>query len=359
MRSIPSALLTALQQRRLFRATLVQVNFVNTTKTGVDRLGFTNHDQPLTVNLSGGSITFSPKYIVEEASYNSKINTSIDDTTLVLKIDNDVVNWFDIRTRAWHNAEVLIGHCNWKNLSNGTYIKCAYLVSNVTAKAGRLELELRGKERLLELPVTPRLTATCQHTFGNQRCGYDLTPNPWVLSTAYATSVAKDWKNKVVVRPTVQNGFWYEATVGGTSGLTEPTWPTTIGGTVTDNGITWTAIYAGRLTGTVTGVTDRRTFVASGLSAVPSDWFAKGRIEWLTGNNKTLKQKVYSDDGAGALVLEEDCYSEILIGDTFIVDAGCRKRLSTDCSTKFDNTYNAWAFPHLVSENATAKAPKG
>ena len=38
-----------------------------------------------------------------------------------------------------------------------------------------------------------------------------------------------------------QNGLWFQGTAG-TTGLTEPAWPSTIGGTVSDNGITWTAI---------------------------------------------------------------------------------------------------------------------
>jgi hypothetical protein len=348
-----------IQSRRMFRATLVQVDFPYTTKAGVVRLGFTNHDQPLVRTLYSAELTFSPEFIVEETSYNTKLNTAIDDTELRLKIDDDVVNWFDIRTRAWHNAEVRVGYCNWKNAAHGTYIQALYLVSNTYVQDGVLVLELRGKERLLEMSIAKRLTANCQHTFGDSRCSYDLTPNAWAANTAYAVSVARDHRDKRIVKPTVQNGFWYEATTGGTSGGTEPTWPTTIGGTVADGTVTWTARYAGRMTGSVTGVIDEKTFSASGISASPADWFAKGRVLWLTGDNATLRMKCYSDDGAGNIILEEGCYNTIQVGDTFLIDAGCRKRITTDCSTKFDNTKNAWAFPHLVQEDATVKAPKG
>ncbi len=44
------------------------------------------------------------------------------------------------------------------------------------------------------------------------------------------------------VRPTIDNGFQYAAVDGGTSGSTEPTWPTTINATVNDGTIQWTTV---------------------------------------------------------------------------------------------------------------------
>lgn len=45
-----------------------------------------------------------------------------------------------------------------------------------------------------------------------------------------------------MVRPTTRNGLWYIATAGGTTAGGEPTWPTVIGSTVVDNGVTWTCV---------------------------------------------------------------------------------------------------------------------
>jgi hypothetical protein len=57
--------------------------------------------------------------------------------------------------------------------------------------------------------------------------------------------IASQWANAHVygandiVVPTTSNGFRFRATVAGTSAAGEPVWPTTIGATVVDNGVTW------------------------------------------------------------------------------------------------------------------------
>ena len=69
---------------------------------------------------------------------------------------------------------------------------------------------------------------------GTFRHHYLDDPGAW---SAGATIAANAFR-----RPTVANGFRYEATAGGggTTGGSEPTWPTTVNATVVDNAITWT-----------------------------------------------------------------------------------------------------------------------
>jgi hypothetical protein len=59
-----------------------------------------------------------------------------------------------------------------------------------------------------------------------------LPPADWQATHAY---VLGDY-----VKPVVANTYRYECTVAGMSGAAEPTWPTTLGGTVTDGSVTWT-----------------------------------------------------------------------------------------------------------------------
>lgn len=61
-----------------------------------------------------------------------------------------------------------------------------------------------------------------------------LTSSTWKPNTTYYPFQ--------YVRPTVENGFQYAAVDGGTSGSTEPTWPTTINATVNDGTIQWITV---------------------------------------------------------------------------------------------------------------------
>jgi hypothetical protein len=63
--------------------------------------------------------------------------------------------------------------------------------------------------------------------------------NSW--ATVWATATA--YKAGTIVRPITTNNRLYRAQGDGTShAATEPTWPTTIGATVVDNGVTWTCV---------------------------------------------------------------------------------------------------------------------
>jgi len=61
-----------------------------------------------------------------------------------------------------------------------------------------------------------------------------LNADEWQATTAVAKYES--------VFPTTANGYAYRANTAGTTGGSEPTWPTTIGSTVVDGGVTWQCI---------------------------------------------------------------------------------------------------------------------
>lgn len=60
------------------------------------------------------------------------------------------------------------------------------------------------------------------------------TPTGWVTGTVYAANAK--------IAPVPPNGHAYQTTAGLTSGVTQPTWTTGSGDSITDNGGTWTEI---------------------------------------------------------------------------------------------------------------------
>lgn len=110
-----------------------------------------------------------------------------------------------------------------------SYDRRCYPAGDVGALIG-LEVNIGG---LGNDPTTGDFSAT----IGIDNVPQVYEPEAWVASKVYGT------KSSVV--PTAAHSYAYSTVAGGTSGATQPTWPTTVGATVVDGTITWTCQYLG------------------------------------------------------------------------------------------------------------------
>ena len=196
---------------------------------------------------------------------------------------------------------------------------------------------------------------TCTARLGDTRCGVQLTAVDWVTATAYTTLTTRDAKLGSIVTPTTQTGFFYKCTVAGTSDSIEPTWPTVIGNTVADNGITWTAIAPYVQSDNVDTSADNRNFVDASRTEADG-WWKNGKILFTSGNNSGMTVDVKDFvNSTNTVTLKQELPFTLTAGDTYTITVGCQKRFTEDCQGKFDNVYNNRSHPWMPGRNVLGK----
>jgi len=104
------------------------------------------------------------------------------------------------------------------------------------------------------------------------------------------------------------------------------------------------------VTGTITSVTSNRVFYDTSRTEV-FDWFAGGKITWVTGLNAGLSMEVKTSNVGspinGYIGLHLPMLKAVQVGDTYSMTPGCQKRFTEDCQGKFNNTANFRGFPHI------------
>lgn len=105
-------------------------------------------------------------------------------------------------------------------------------------------------------------------------------------------------------------------------------------------------------TGTVTGVTDDRTFSDSAMTPA-NGWFDLGLLTWTSGLNigTITEVKQYL---VGAFALSFPMAKSIQVNDSYTVYAGCDKLIAT-CIGKFNNVTNFRGEPFVPGFDAIAK----
>ena len=346
MKPIPDALLASPKSPVVNLAVCWKI-----TREDGEVFAFTSHDKTLTVS----SVAYEPTNAFSASQIDQKADLSTDNLDMVA-LTSSTITEGDLLGGKFDNASLRIFAVDWSDVSLGTAPLMQGRIGEVEAIGAQFRAEVRGLAQSLQQDIVKLTSILCRAELGDDQCKVQVSTAVWAASTAYAAVVAGDAGAGAVVRPSVYNGFYFEAAVAGTSGGSEPTWPVAVGSTVTDGGVTWTAIDAWVKKGTVTQAYDRYVFRDTSLTQ-DGDWFRFGKVLWTSGDNIDLEMPVREFLAGGWVTLREPMPFPIRIGDAFDIHAGCAKRVQADCKTKFDNVKNFDGEPFLPGENAATEFP--
>ena len=167
----------------------------------------------------------------------------------------------------------------------------------------RFSLELKGSgyDDTNKRPLEPRIGRLLEACLFDKSTNWDSAIT-WTASTSYSVG---DY-----VVPTSENGFVYKCITAGTSGSSEPSWPTTEGATITDGSVEWQAekkayIYTpsnGILGDDVPSIAFEVYLAGSGsqadkyvLAGCGGTWTFTGSVGNIATMEFTFTGKLYSD----------------------------------------------------------------
>jgi uncharacterized phage protein (TIGR02218 family) len=105
------------------------------------------------------------------------------------------------------------------------------------------------------------------------------------------------------------------------------------------------------VTGTVASVSSNRIFADTSRSEA-DDWFNFGKLTWTSGANNGREMEVKDFVNAtGQIELWAPMFSDVEVGDTYSMFAGCDKDKAT-CKTKFSNIVNFRGEPFVPQRQA-------
>lgn len=107
--------------------------------------------------------------------------------------------------------------------------------------------------------------------------------------------------------------------------------------------------------GTVQTVASNRQFTDASLVQA-NGYFDYGTITFTGGLNNGISMEIKTYT-TGSVLLQLPMPYSVQVGDSFSIVAGCAKRLTEDCKTKFNNVINFRGEPHMPGNDAIFKGP--
>lgn len=346
---------------------LVMCIFVQQLISGTIQ-GFTEHDKDIIFDLSdgNGNITYAAAASFERTAVAGTDTLSVDNLEIEGVIDSLAFTEDDIDAGKYDRALVKMFLVDWTDLTLGAIKIRRGSIGEIIVGEKSFKAELRGMLQRYTEEILEIYSPSCRVDLGDTRCGVRVEPPIWVASTAYTLREPRDAATGSVVRPTDDSGSGFndrhfKCTVAGTSGGSEPAWNTTIGGTTTDNTVTWTAIQAITIETEISAVsgsiTSNREFVVDYSGDAPDIFLKTGLCKFITGNNAGVNVEIKSWDLATTtIVLFLPAPLDVAVGDVLKLQAGCEKDIPP-CRDTFDNIYNFQGEPYVPGTKVLFRTP--
>lgn len=247
-------------------------------------------------DITIGAQVYSAGPGLDITSITTSAGFDVDNMELTTLDDGSVFSRSDVLSGVWNNASFSITKANWASPSDGVEPVLAGTIGEGKLRQSSIVFELRGLQQYLQQPVGDVSSKSCRAHFAD------------------FPSVNNNNRCRLVA-----------------------------------------ATYT--FTATVTSVTSNQIFTATALTQA-ADYFGDGVLTWTSGPNAGLRQKVKVHATGGVLTLSLPMLLTVSVGNAFSIIAGCRKRLTEDCKTKFGNVVNFQGEPHRPTTDDLTKAPE-
>jgi hypothetical protein len=304
---------------------------------------YTNHDRPIRLDLGDPLIdgTYNNGSMGAPNAIQIKSDMSVNNLdSQGFFIDNDIPE-LDVVSRIYDSAVIYTFFINWKTPSQGPLKMTRGTMGQIKKKGLTFTSEFRSFAQYLAMNMCALVTTTCRSQFGatgrgpSSGCRYPINPPTWTPSTAYALEPGGALND---VKPTTENGFQYRVQTAGTSAGGEPTWPTSVGATVSDGSVVWVAVRAATRSCTVAAAINTKQFKVTGLLGDLLDgtggdsgagFFAFGQAMFTGGELNHFSMRVLSfsaDTGGTYLVTLRDPMPFLPeVGDALNLVQGCNQ----------------------------------
>lgn len=133
------------------------------------RLGFTDHDRPLTF----AHLTFTPQGGLSARALSSSAGLSVDNTGAMGILSDVRISEADIAAGRYDGAMVTVWLVCWDD-PEARQVQFRGTIGEITRAGGAFEAELNGLAEPLNQPVGKTYLRTCSAMLGDAACGVDL-----------------------------------------------------------------------------------------------------------------------------------------------------------------------------------------